>query len=132
MAFRNVLQSAKRNALVGSSAWEEAVENMLILMAPAAPHISEELWARAGREYSVHRQSWPVFDSDLAAEDEISVGVQINGKVRDRFTAPADIEQEAAIALAKELEGVKRYTEGKTIVKAIYVPGRLVNLVVKG
>ena len=131
MAFRNTLQSAKKSALYGSPAWEEAIETMLTLLAPAAPHISEELWARSGRQYSVHQQAWPAFDPEAAAEDEISVGVLVNGKVRDRFTAPADITQEDAIAQAQTLPGVKRHIQGKRIVKAIYVPGRLVNLVAK-
>jgi leucyl-tRNA synthetase len=131
MTLRNVLQEAKRTPLYGSPAWEEAIETLLLLMAPATPHIAEELWAQTGRPYSIHRQAWPAFDPKLAAEEEITIVVQINGKVRDRFTAPASIESEAAIATAKTLEGVKRYTEEKTIVKEIYVPGKLVNLVVK-
>ncbi|OQY28874.1 MAG: hypothetical protein B6I38_08755 [Anaerolineaceae bacterium 4572_5.1] len=86
---------------------------------------------RSGHQYSVHQQVWPAFDPEIAAEDEISVGVLVNGKVRDRFTAPADISQEDAIAQAQDLPGVKRHIEGKRIVKAIYVTGRLVNLVAK-
>jgi leucyl-tRNA synthetase len=131
MAFRNTLQEAKRSPLFGSKAWEEAVEALLLLMAPATPHIAEELWARAGRSYSIHARAWPQFDPALAAEDEITIVVQINGRVRDRFSAPANIVSDAAIAKARETEGAQRNLEGKTVVKEIYVPGKLVNLVVK-
>jgi leucyl-tRNA synthetase len=117
--------------LYGSPAWEEAIETLLLLMAPATPHIAEELWSQIGRPYSIHQQSWPVFDPELAAEDEITVVVQVNGKVRERFTAPADIEAAEAIAQAKTMEGVTRYLDDKQIVKEIYIPGKLVNLVVK-
>jgi leucyl-tRNA synthetase len=131
MSFRNVLQDAKRTPLYGSPAWEEAIETLLLLMAPATPHIAEELWSQIGRPYSIHQQSWPVFDPELAAEDEITLVVQVNGNVRERFTAPADIEAAEAIAQAKTMEGVTRYLDDKQIVKEIYIPGKLVNLVVK-
>jgi leucyl-tRNA synthetase len=131
MSFRNVLQDAKRTPLYGSPAWEEAIETLLLLMAPATPHVAEELWSQIGRPYSIHQQSWPVFDPELAAEDEITLVVQVNGKVRERFTAPADIEAAEAIAQAKTMEGVTRYLDDKQIVKEIYIPGKLVNLVVK-
>ena len=131
MAFRNVLQDAKRSALVGSEAWDEAIETALLLMAPATPHMTEALWAHLGKDFSIHNQAWPAFKADLAAEDEITIVVQVNGKVRDRFTAPAGIDQAEALAQAKTLEGFLRFAENKSIVKEIYIPGKLVNIVVK-
>jgi leucyl-tRNA synthetase len=132
MAFRNVLQEAKRTSVVGSLAWETATKTMLLLLAPAAPHLTEELWAKIGGPFSIHQQAWPKFDPELAAEDEITIVVQVNGKVRDRFQAAPDIQKDEAIAQAHALEGVQRFIEGKTVVKEIYVPQKLVNIVVRG
>ena len=131
MEYTNFLTRAKETAAVRHPAWNEAIETLVLLMAPPFPHIAEELWHRLGHEASVHVQNWPVWDESLAAEEEITIAVQVNGKVRDRFTAPAGVDAETAIATAKTLEGVQRHTAGKTIVKEIYVPGKLVNLVTK-
>jgi leucyl-tRNA synthetase len=132
MEYVNYLVKAKETPVVNDPAWLEAIETLVLLMAPGFPHITEELWRRLGRTESVHLQSWPAWNESLAAEEEITIVVQVNGKVRDRFTAPVDVDKESAIATARKLEGVKRYTDGKTVIKEIYVPGKLVNVVVKG
>jgi len=100
------------------------------LMAPETPHIAEELWARLGKPYSIHQQPWPEFDPELAKEDEITLIVQVNGKLRDRINVPAGISEEDAKAQALESEIVQRFMEGKQPKKVIVVPGRLVNIVV--
>ncbi len=130
MSFRNNLQDVAQTPVVGSSAWAEAIETMLLLMAPVTPHIAEELWARTGGPYSIHRQSWPVFDPELAKEDTIELAVQINGKTRAKINVPPDIDAESAKAQALAAEGVEKYVDGKPPKKVIYVPGRLVNIVV--
>ena len=130
MEFSNALQKAKETPVYGTEAWEEAIETLLLLLAPCCPHIAEELWARLGRPYSIHQQSWPQFDADLAAEEVITLIVQINGKVRARLEAPADITEEAAREAALADENVQRHVGDKEIRKVIYVPGRLVNIVV--
>ena len=99
-------------------------------MAPGFPHIAEEMWERSGQPYSVHQQNWPTWDEELAKEDVIEIAVQVNGKVRDKIEVPLDIDAEAAKAQAQAVEGVQRHVEGKNVVKVIYVPGRLVNIVV--
>jgi len=129
MEFTNALQKAKGTPVYGTEAWGEAIETLLLLLAPCCPHIAEELWARTGRPYSIHQQSWPEFDPDLAAEEVITLVVQINGKLRARLEVPADIGEEAAKDLALADENVQRHTEGREIRKIIYVPGRLVNIV---
>ena len=129
MAFRNVLQEAKQTPLVGSPAWDEALETMVLLMAPITPYIAEELWERLGKPFSVHQQTWPEFDAELAKEDTVEIAVQVNGKVRDKLQLPADVDAEDAKAQAQALAGVIKYTDGKNVVKVIYVPGRLVNIV---
>ena len=131
MEYTNYLVKARETAVARTSAWDEAIETLLLLMAPAFPHISEELWARTDRSYSVHQQAWPAWDEALAAEETITIVVQVNGKVRDRFDAPADIGEEAAKAQALAAEGAKKYLDGKQLLKVVYVPGRLVNIVVK-
>ena len=130
MEFTNALIKAKQTPVYGTEAWEEAIETLLLLLAPCCPHIAEELWTRTNHPYSVHLQSWPQFNADLAAEKVITLVVQVNGKVRARLEVPAGITEEAARETALSDENIQRHTGGKEIRKIIYVPGRLVNIVV--
>ncbi len=131
MALKNALQEARRTPVVNSPAWDEARSVYLRLMAPFTPHIAEELWARAGYPFSVHSQPWPVYDAAAAAEQTITLIVQINGKVRDRIDVPASISEEEAQAAALNSAGAQRHLAGKTPRKVIYVPGRgMVSIVV--
>jgi leucyl-tRNA synthetase len=104
---------------------------LLLLLAPTAPHLAEELWQRLGYKYSIHNQSWPAWDEALVARDEFTLVVQVNGKVRDRLTAPVSIAEAEAKKIAGEQEKVRSYLEGREVVKVIYVPGKLVNIVVR-
>jgi leucyl-tRNA synthetase len=131
MELNNVLVKAKDTAVYGTPAWHEAVESLLLLVAPIAPHISEELWARLDKPYSIHQQRWPAWDPEVAREEIITLVVQINGKVRDKLEVPADVTEEQARALALEAPGVKRHLDGQKPVKVIYVPGKLVNIVAR-
>ncbi|MBC8264741.1 MAG: class I tRNA ligase family protein, partial [Anaerolineales bacterium] len=131
MELTNTLMKAKETPLYGADGWEEAVESLLLMLAPCCPHIAEELWAHTGRPYSVHQQRWPVWDPELAAEEVITLVVQINGKVRDRLEVPVDIGEEEAKEMALASGGVQRHLEGLEIKKVVYVPGRLVNIVAK-
>jgi len=130
MELNNTMLRAKDTAVYGSGAWDEAVVALLLLLAPACPHIAEELWARTGRPYSIHTQSWPEWDDEVAAEEMITLIVQVNGKVRDRVEVPVDVDDETARALALQTEGATRHISGKTVRKVVVVPGRLVNIVV--
>lgn len=103
----------------------------LILLNPIAPHITEELWEQAGFEGMLNQTSWPEYDENKIREDEIEIPVQINGKLRARITVPAEADQDEVIAAAAADETVSRLTEGKTIVKEIYVKGKILNIVVK-
>ena len=103
----------------------------LILLNPIAPHITEELWEQAGFEGMLNQTSWPEYDENKIREDEIEIPVQINGKLRARITVPAEADQDEVIAAAAVDETVSRLTEGKTIVKEIYVKGKILNIVVK-
>jgi leucyl-tRNA synthetase len=92
--------------------------------------MAEELWERIGEAYSVHTQPWPAYDPDLARSPEITLVVQVNGRVRDRLTVPADITADAARDLALRSEKVCAHIDGSNVRDVIYVPGRLVNVVV--
>jgi leucyl-tRNA synthetase len=115
---------------VGQDEWNEALRSFVLVLAPFAPHHAEEMWAEIGEEYSVHEQAWPSYEEALIKAEEITLIVQVNGKLRDRIEAPADISEEAAKVLALESARVRPHLEGKELRKSVYVPGRLVNLVV--
>jgi leucyl-tRNA synthetase len=130
MELRNTLQEAKKTALYGSEVWNEALEVLLLLLCPIAPHITEELWARLNKPYSIHQQAWPVWDPQVAAEEMLTLIVQVNGKLRDRIEVPAGLTEEKARELALASEKVQGYVGDKEPRKVIYVAGKLVNVVV--
>ena len=108
-----------------------AVEPLAQLVSPVAPHIAEELWKRFGHDETITYEAFPEFDEKYLVDDEIEVPVQINGKVKARVMVPADADQATVVGIAKEDERIAELTAGKNVVKEIYVPGRMVNLVVK-
>ena len=130
MELMNDLMKFKSQGAWGSPAWKETVEIYLKMLAPICPHITEEIWQSIGKPYSIHQQKWPVVDEEAARDEEITLVLQINGKVRDRITMPVNLEAEAAKAAALANETVKRHLAGKEPRQVIYVPGRLVNIVV--
>ncbi len=130
MEFTNAMSAAWESEKIDAGTWDRAVNSLLLLLAPAAPHVTEELWERRGNAYSIHNQPLPAWDPALAADDEITLVIQVNGRVRDRLTVPADIAEDDAKRLALESPRVQAYTTGKEIRQLVYVPGRLVNVVV--
>ncbi len=129
MELMNEMQKAKQQGAWGMPAWDEAVEIYLRMLAPVCPHITEELWAYLGKPFSIHTQSWPKVDEAAAAVDEITLVVQVNGKVRDRIIVPADISEADARAAALASDSVQKNLNGRSPKQVIYVPGRLVNIV---
>jgi leucyl-tRNA synthetase len=121
--------SAHHHAHGVTPALAEATRTFVLLLAPFAPHIAEELWARLGGPYSVHQQAWPVWDEALAAEETVTLVVQVDGRVRDRLTVPADIEEAEARERGLNCDGVHRQLDARRVARVIYVPGRLVNIV---
>ncbi len=113
-----------------SPAWNEAVEIYVKMLAPVTPHIAEEIWERLGQPYSIHTALWPIIDEAAAAAEEITLVVQVNGKVRDRINVPVDITEEDAKNTALSSEIVKKTLDGKEPRQVIYVKGRLVNIVI--
>ncbi len=130
MEFTNGLAPVMESGAVSMSTWREAIRVLLLLLAPSAPHIAEELWALRGYPYSIHNQSWPTFDEALAQEDVVTVAVQVNGRLRDKLVVPAGISEPEVTALALASERVKSYTDAGVVRKVIYVPGRIVSIVV--
>lgn len=129
MELLNELAKAKQSGAWGSSEWDEAIDIYLRMMAPVAPHISEEIWCLLGKPYSIHVQSWPEMDEEAAREDEITLVVQVNGKVRDRITLPADISDEDAKSAAMASKSIAMILDGKEPKKIVVVPKKLINIV---
>jgi leucyl-tRNA synthetase len=137
MEFTNEL-SLFRNSLAQSKTTEsqarlisEILEILPLIMSPMTPHMSDEIWERLGMPGSTYRQSWPIYDASAAAEDEITIVVQVNGKVRDRLVVPIGVSQEEIERLALACEKVVRELDsGKQLRKVIPVPGKLVNFVI--
>ena len=107
------------------------LRTFLLLLNPTAPHMTEEIWERAGFDGFLHEAAWPEYDETKTIDDMVEIVAQINGKVKDRITIPANLSKEEMEQAALENEKIKALTDGKTVVKVICVPGKLVNIVVK-
>ena len=124
MKFKNYLKAALREEKIGARCWWEIINPTLRLLAPFAPHIAEELWARLGFDYSVHTQSWPAYDAEKAREEQVDLVVMINGKPRETIPVDVDIAKELAVTLALESAAAKRSLSGEAPKRAIFIPGR--------
>jgi leucyl-tRNA synthetase len=113
-----------------TTSWRQALESLVMLVAPFAPHISEQLWHDLGHEDSVNKGNWPVWDDKFLASDTMTIAVQVNGKLRAEIEVPSDADQSAVLAAAKANQKVAGYLTSDPI-KTIYVPGRLLSLVVR-
>jgi leucyl-tRNA synthetase len=131
MELLNEMAKAKEAGAAGTPEWTEAVDIYVRMLAPVCPHIAEELWTGVLKQpYSVHKQAWPKVDEAAAKEDEITIPVQVNGKVRDRVVVPADASEAQIQSAALASETVQKYLEGKAPKKVIVAQKRLVNIVV--
>jgi leucyl-tRNA synthetase len=137
MELSNLLMRYRGTPVAGSDEWDEAVRLLLLMLAPAAPHITEELWSRrlaaVGEPWaSVHAQSWPAVDASAAAAQTREVPVQVNGKLRDRVEVPAGIGQAELEAVVLARPKVAAALDGRTPARIIHAGGgRLVNVVVR-
>ncbi|WP_036485414.1 leucine--tRNA ligase [Myxosarcina sp. GI1] len=127
MKLSNAIKDIK---CVDSPVYREAIETLILLLAPFAPHIAEELWHQLGNSESIHRQQWPQVDKAALAIDEITLVIQIMGKTRGTITVPANSDKASLENYAKDSEIAQRYIAGKEIKKVIVVPNKLVNFVV--
>ncbi|MBC7289221.1 MAG: class I tRNA ligase family protein, partial [Armatimonadetes bacterium] len=115
----------------GRLVFSEAVDSLILLLSPFAPHIADELWERLGHDKTTWEETWPTHDEAVAAEEVITIVVQVNGKVRDRIEVPAGTSMDQVAETALERPNVRRYVEGKQVREVIKVPNRLVNIVVQ-
>jgi leucyl-tRNA synthetase len=124
------LMVRQRETLEGSSTWVWAVQRLLLMLAPIAPHLAEELWRRNSHDRSIHLEDWPDYDDALIVDDVVTIVVQVNGKVRDRLQVPRGEDMEAVAEQAQASPRVVPHLQGREIVKVIIVSGKLVNIVV--
>lgn len=129
MELTNYLSKIKEASTVSDPLWQESITYLLLLLAPTAPHLAEELWNRTGHPYSIHNQPWPQWDEQLVEEEQFTLVIQIDGKLRDKLTVPASITETEAKELALRQERIKAYTKDKKIANIIYVPRRLINII---
>jgi leucyl-tRNA synthetase len=131
MEFFNFMSARYNEGNWKTHSFHNALDVFLVLLAPIAPHITEELWAWTGHPGSVHRQTWPVYDPDLARSETIQIPVQVNGKVRDVVEVSQDATESEIEELVNSNDRIKAFTYNKTLVKKIYVPGRAYSIVVR-
>lgn len=131
METQNALAELEKNYSIKQNpfVWKNALSQMLLTMAPFAPHLTEELWHELGYEDSIHVHTWPVADKSLLTDELITVAIQINGKVRDSLLVSADATENEVAALAKDSEKVLKYLTGKEIKKQFYVKGKILSIV---
>lgn len=131
MELTNALNKVKKPSAAQRSVMQEGLETAVLLLSPIIPHCTRELWQALGHEEDVVDASWPVTDPDALVQDEIVMVVQVNGKKRAELTVAADASKDDLESLALNDEAVKRHLDGKTVVKVVVVPGRLINIVVR-
>ncbi|MBM4436826.1 MAG: leucine--tRNA ligase [Actinobacteria bacterium] len=129
MEYTNFLIERGTPELRRTQTWSEAIDTLLVVLAPSACFMAEELWQRRGRAGSIHQQAWPVWDPALAADETIALVVQVNGKVRDKIPAPVGLDEAAARDLALQSPRVRQHVDGRPVRKVFYQPDRLINLV---
>jgi len=131
MELSNTLQRL-RDTLAGTPTWREAVRTLVLLLAPFCPHMAEELWVEHLHEpYSVHTHAWPSYDPAKATAEEVTLVLQVDGRVRDRIQVPVGISDEEARERALASPRVRRFIDGREVATVIVVPGRLVNVVTR-
>jgi leucyl-tRNA synthetase len=131
MECNNVLVKQQRETVAHHAVYYKTLETMMQLLAPMAPHITEELWHITNHSESIHATDWPTYDEALTQDDVFTLVVQVNGKVRERIEVPAGIKEDEVRRLALNNARVLSFIGDSTVQKVIYIPGRLVNIVVR-
>ena len=131
MELFNEISKFKAEIDGDKNVFKEAIEKLIVMLSPFTPHVAEEMWEITGHTTLLAEEKWPEVDESALKVEEVEIPVQVNGKVRGKITIPTDADEETVRELALSNEKIKKYTEGKNIIKFIYVKGRLVNIVVK-
>ncbi len=130
----NTAISAMMEFVNAATKWQtcprQILEPFALLLAPYAPHIAEELWNRLGHAATLAYEPWPKFEEKYLVQSEVSIAVQVNGKLRGTVSTPADADEEATVAAALASDGISKWVDGMTVKRRIFVPGRLLNFVV--
>ncbi len=130
--FVNSIYDYLKSPEIDRAVLSQAIFTLVRVMSPVTPHLSEEIWSEFGGEFSIHEQPWPGYDEELAKAENVTIAIQVNGKLRDTVEMPLNTPKEDVEASALSREKIKGYTRDKQVVKVIVVPNRLVNVVVKG
>ncbi|WP_415319449.1 leucine--tRNA ligase [Clostridium perfringens] len=131
MEFINALSKYTQEKEMNLAFLKDVVSDYLRLLAPFAPHFSEEQWSLLGNSYSIFNEAWPKFDPKALVKDEVEIAIQVNGKIKNKIMVSSDLDEEGIKAAALADEKIIASTEGKTVVKVIVIKGRLVNIVIK-
>jgi leucyl-tRNA synthetase len=131
MEFVNALADRQHEGTWHTATYTSALETLLVLLAPAIPHITEELWQLTGHTGSIHRQAWPAFNSDFAGEEITQVPVTVDGKVREVLAIPIDASEAEVRELALGQPRVQQFMAERDVVKVVYISGKIVNIVTR-
>jgi leucyl-tRNA synthetase len=129
MEFANFLGERQRLDQWKTATYHQSLETLLLLLAPSAPYVADELWRLTGRAGSVHQQRWPVWDAELAREELVQIPVQVDGRLREVLEIPAGAPEAEVVEAALKLERISQPLAGRSITKTIYVPGKILNIV---
>ena len=130
MELTNALSGSRERGDITDENWNFSVKSLLLLLAPIAPHISEELWQRLGEKKSIHLENWPTVDESALIVSEIEIPVQINGKVKVKIMVPTDATETAVLELARTTKQIDEILSDEAIKRVIYVENRLLNIVI--
>jgi leucyl-tRNA synthetase len=131
MEANNVMIKQQNEPVARTAAYRRTLETMMQLLAPMAPHITEELWHLTGHTGSIHATEWPTYDEALTKDETFTLVLQVNGKVRERVEVPTTITEKEVRELALTNPRIASFIGESTVQKVIYVPGRLLNIVVR-
>ena len=130
MELTNALSGSRERGDITDENWNFSIKSLLLLLAPIAPHISEELWQRLGEKKSIHLENWPPVDESALIVSEIEIPVQINGKVKVKIMVPTDATETAVLELARTTKQIDEILSDEAIKRVIYVENRLLNIVI--
>jgi leucyl-tRNA synthetase len=131
MEFTNLLYDRVKTGQWRTTTFRKSLETLLVLLAPPAPYITEELWIRTGHGFSIHQQSWPDYDEVLAQIQTVEIPVQINGKLRGTIQAETQTLEAEALKTVAETPEIQKHLEGRKITRVVYVPGKILNVVAR-
>jgi len=129
MSFVNLLYKQAKTNHWKTKTFQDCLEALLVLLAPAAPYIAEELWKATGHDCSVHQQSWPRFDENLVRAESLEIPVQVNGKTRGNIGIDDLTSESEAFSIALETSAIQKYIHGREITRVIYIAGKILNIV---